>query len=74
MGQGGMGAGQGNPQLQQLTGELGQKVVGQLQERMGRGDFGQVMASLGKPAAAGAVAWLPVVACRATCLREVAVR
>ncbi len=54
MGQGGMGAGQANPQLQQLTGELGQKVVAQLQERMGRGDFGQVMASQGKPAAAGA--------------------
>ena len=53
---GGMGGGQGNPQLQQLTGELGQKVVAQLQERMARGDFGQVMASLGK-APAGAAAW-----------------
>ncbi|MCU0981811.1 MAG: hypothetical protein MUF25_21890 [Pirellulaceae bacterium] len=51
---GGMGGGQGNPQLQQLTGELGQKVVTQLQERMARGDFGQVMASLGKAPAAGA--------------------
>lgn len=59
MGQGGMGAGQGSPQLQQLTGELGQKVVGQLQERIARGDFGQVMASLGKASAAGAGGAVP---------------
>jgi hypothetical protein len=51
---GGMGGGQGNPQLQQLTGELGQKVVAQLQERMARGDFGQVITLLGKAPAAGA--------------------
>jgi hypothetical protein len=59
MGQGGMGAAQGNSQLEQLTGEVGRKVVGQLQERMSRGDFGQVMASLGKPAAAGAGGMAP---------------
>ena len=57
---GGMGAsGQSNPLLQQLTGELGQKVVQQLQERIGRGDFGQVLASVGKAAAPGAAGGMP---------------
>jgi len=57
-GQPGMGGGAHIPPLmQQLTGELGPKVVAQLQERIARGDFGQAMASLGKadvPAAGGA--------------------
>jgi hypothetical protein len=53
LGQPGAGGATGNAQLQQLTGELGQKVVAQLQERVARGDFGQVMAAAGQTAAAG---------------------
>gem|GEM_PF-2040106 len=54
MGQPGAGGAQGSAQLQQLTGELGQKVVAQLQERVARGDFGQVLAAAGQAPAAGA--------------------
>jgi len=54
-GQAGMAGGTAShPLLQQLTGELGTKVIAQLQERITRGDFGQVMESLGKAAAPGA--------------------
>lgn len=57
-GQPGMGGGgKSHPMLQQLTGELGARVLAQLQERVQRGDFGQALAMLGKatvPAAGGA--------------------
>ena len=57
-GQAGMAAGvKSHPLLQQLTGELGARVLAQLQERIQRGDFGQALATLGKaatPAAGGA--------------------
>jgi len=54
---GAAGGAQIPPLMQKLTGELGPRVVALLQERIARGDFGQVMAALGKadvPAAGGA--------------------
>lgn len=57
---GGMGgAGQGNTALQQYTGELGQKVLQELQQRIAKGDFGQVLASAGKTAVPGAAGGVP---------------
>ena len=52
----GAGAGQPNQLLQQLTGELGQRLLQQLQERAARGDLGQVYAaqSPAKPDGTGA--------------------
>jgi len=43
----GQGGGQINAQLQQYTGELGQMLVEGLQERMSRGDYGEVLRSAG---------------------------
>ncbi len=51
---GGGAGGQGSAVLQQLTGELGQKVLQQLQQRIAKGDFGQVLALAGKATAPGA--------------------
>jgi hypothetical protein len=50
-GQGTTGGGQAHAQFQQLTGELGQKLVQRIQERMARSDFGEVLAAAlpGKP-------------------------
>jgi len=45
--------------LQQLTGELGQKVLLQLQQRIAKGAFGQVLAMAGKTAAPGAAGGMP---------------
>ena len=45
--------------LQQLTGELGQKVLQQLQQRIAKGDFGKVYASAGKTAAPDATGAMP---------------
>jgi len=53
------GAGQGNASLQQHTGELGQKVLQQLQQRIAKGDFGKVLVASGNIAAPGAAAGMP---------------
>lgn len=50
-GPGGAGGAPTNKVLQELTGELGSRVVGQLRERMTRGDFGQTMALLSQAGA-----------------------
>lgn len=57
---GGMGgAGQGNASLQNYTGELGQKVLQQLQQRIAKGDFGKVLALAGKTSTPGATPGMP---------------